>query len=250
MSDSKLSVFRYDSQGCIESEEFDIFQYLPLFVTMIAIFQRFSLRTWGLSERDATKVKVDNKSFRLANTPTPFQLTGRRTTGTFAKYDEDALNDTTDPPHTNGDGEPQCEPATEHVNPDDWPDGMPLFLKSSWVECARCPEFHLIAKAHERANTLLPVEYREMVTDHIPTVIAAQECVNDTTARFRLFLKFSGAFPHLNVDYIRNHARVRIWIVMPRLLAIHKLELEPSKFLSVFWDAIRCEPARLKVSHP
>lgn len=239
--DTKLSVRRFDAQSCIESEDFDIFQSLPLFVVMIAIFQRFSLHTWGLTEKDAMKVKIDNKSFRLAPTETPFQLNGRRTTGTSAIYDDDDPDEDVSSSESSSRGNDERHSTTDAFrgNPDEWENGMPLFFKSYWVECARNPEHHFISETHKRANTILPERYRRMVTDHIPTVIAAQVCKNDTTARFRLFLRFAGAFPHLNVEYIQAHARVRVWIVMPRLRAIHKLE--PSQFMTVLWDSIRCE---------
>lgn len=241
--DTKLSVRRFDAQSCIESEDFDIFQSLPLFVVMIAIFQRFSLHTWGLTEKDAMKVKVDNKSFRLAPTETPFQLNGRRTTGTSAIYDDDAPDEDVSSSESSSRGNDERHSTTDAFrgNPDEWENGMPLFFKSYWVECARNPEHHFISETHKRANTILPERYRRMVTDHIPTVIAAQVCKNDTTARFRLFLRFAGAFPHLNVESIPAHARVRVWIVMPRLRAIHKLE--PSQFMTVLWDSIRCKQA-------
>lgn len=92
-----------------------------------------------------------------------------------------------------------------------------------------------------RAKTLLPENFRKMVTDHIPTVIAAQVCSSVSTARFRLFLKFAGAFPHLSVNDIQKRARVRVWIVMPRLHAIHKVREQPPKFLNVFGEIIRCK---------
>lgn len=188
------------------------------------------------------KVTVENKTFHLLPTPTPFQLNGRRTTGTFAKYDKELSGEETS---TKGYGsDDTCSTANSELdcgNPDDGDDGMPFFFKSSWTEWVRDLEFQMIRLAHERAKTLLPENFRKMVTDHIPTVIAAQVCRSVSTARFRLFLKFAGAFPHLSVDDIQKRARVRVWMVMPRLHAIHKLREQPPNFLNVFGEIIRCK---------
>lgn len=204
--------------------------------------QRFSLRTWGLTEKDATRVKVGNKAFRLFPTPTPFQLNGRRKTGTFARLDEDFNEDITDESSSSSQdhNDDRCSfpPTTAYGNPNDWNDRMPLFFKSTWTESVRYLEFQVIIVIRKRVKEFLPEKYRTMVTDHIPIIVAAEQCKNVTTARFRLLLKFAGAFSHLSVDNIQKRARVRVWMVTPRLLSIHKLE--PSKFLHVFWDAIRC----------
>lgn len=240
--DSSLSVYRFDAQGCIQTEPFDILDQLPILVLMMIILQRFSHHTWGLTEKDSSKVKIGDTAFRLAPSRSPFQVNGRRTSCAFAKYDEDMTNESMNSSSVGQDGKTHCTPAssTRHGNLDVWRDGMPLFLKSTWTEWVRFPEFYMISLAYERANTLLPEEFRRMVTDHIPTVIAAQQCKTVSTARFRLFLKFAGAFPHLSMEDIKKRARVRVLMVMPRLQSVHKIE--PSLFLNALWDSIRCKP--------
>ena len=57
---------------------------LPLFVLALMIFQRFTPRVLGMSQRDSTTVKVGDKTFFLKEASQHFQLRGRRTFGTPA----------------------------------------------------------------------------------------------------------------------------------------------------------------------
>ena len=80
-----LSLRWYDAQGCIESETFDFLENLPLFITMIIIFQRYTPYLWGISQQDSSEVDIDGHLFRIVETPPRFQLHGRRTTSFNAR---------------------------------------------------------------------------------------------------------------------------------------------------------------------
>lgn len=82
--DEKLSLRWFDAEGCIEGISFDFVKRLPLFVLMVMIFQRFSPRALGLSQRDATRVVVNNQTFDIEERKQLFQLFGRRTFGSPA----------------------------------------------------------------------------------------------------------------------------------------------------------------------
>ena len=89
--DGALSLRWYDAQGCIQSRDFDFMEQLPLFVLMIMIFQRFTPRALGLSQRDSTKVEVGGKSFYINEEAQQFQLHGRRTFGSPASTEPPIL---------------------------------------------------------------------------------------------------------------------------------------------------------------
>ena len=75
-----LSLRWYDAQGCIESEPFNFLENLPLFITMIIIFQRYTPYLWGITQQDSSKVDINGHTFHIDEVPSRFQLHGRRTT--------------------------------------------------------------------------------------------------------------------------------------------------------------------------
>ena len=98
--DGALSLRWYDAQGCIQSRDFDFMEQLPLFVLMIMIFQRFTPRALGLSQRDSTKVEVGGKSFYINEEAQQFQLHGRRTFGSPASTEPPILPTVQEPQTT------------------------------------------------------------------------------------------------------------------------------------------------------
>ena len=59
-------------------------EQLPLFVLMIMIFQRFTPRALGLSQRDTTKIEVDDKSFYINDNSQQSQTRGKQAVGSPA----------------------------------------------------------------------------------------------------------------------------------------------------------------------
>lgn len=212
-----LSLRWYDAQGCIECEFFDFLDQLPLFIVMTMIFQRFNSYMWGISQNDDTTVEVAGRRFYLAEEPLPFQLKGRRTAATCAEPEPDNLQNT------------ERRPTV---------DEMTLFFKSTWRERIRTPEYDIIKLIDDRAINHLPEEFRKMVTDHLPTVIASQECTNENTATIRVLLQQAATGGVIKVEKELYGARVRTWMVTRRLEAV--IDLEPSDFLRVYWDSMRC----------
>jgi len=51
-TDSELTLFWYDCQGCIEAEKMNIIEELPLLVLIIRIFEDFPLGVWGYTPID------------------------------------------------------------------------------------------------------------------------------------------------------------------------------------------------------
>lgn len=224
-----MSLRWYDAQGVIESEPLDILKQLPIFVMMIVIFQRFNLYMWGVSQRDASKVEVDGQKFCLDYVPTPFQLCGRRTTGTFAEH-ESCLTD-------GNEGEDVLHNANQGFRQNKKKKKR-LFFKSSWKEICRGKEYEIIKVGRKRLRRLLPKMYQPMVKNHIPQVIASQECTSESTAVIRFFLDEAEGNALAGGEINQKGARVMVWMVTPRLRPIHTLD--PANFWRVYWDIIRC----------
>lgn len=213
--DADLSVRYYDAEGCVESFSFDILEHLPVFVLMVMIFQRFSPELWGLAQRDASKMNIDESTFYLEpqtaedEVGARFQLFGRRSFAAAASSDPSA-------------------------------DTYTLFCKSSWAESTRTKEPDIINIAHERANKLLPGKYSEMVTKHIPEVVKSRVCNEASTATFRLFLElvWSTQITQIKKEEIKKRARVNVLLVTHQLKQI--TVLKPSEFWKVFWEINRC----------
>lgn len=128
---------------------------------------------------------------------------------------------------------PQTQDAESSVDPYD---DHPYFFKSSWTEDSRVKEPTIINKAHERAKERLPDGYSQMVTNHLPKIVASE--IRTSTARFRLAVKKAGGFKERDVDEIKSKGRVQVVMVTRRLKKI--TDLEPSDFWKVFWDINRC----------
>lgn len=125
------------------------------------------------------------------------------------------------------------EPSVSEVK-----DEIPLFYKSSWVKCIDSKEPDTIKIANERANTLLPEKFRKMVIDHIPTIIASQVCDKHPTSTIRLLVRNVDESTQFKEEDIRNHSRVRVWLVTQMLEPSH--DLEPPEFWRIFWEILRC----------
>ena len=115
-----------------------------------------------------------------------------------------------------------------------------IFIKSSWVEERKeHKEPEIIRIANDRASSLLPQKYRNMVTNHIPTVITSDEHTSDSTSIIRLLLKRAGGIEDMSLDDIHNHARIQIVLVTKKLQPVQ--DLAPVDFWKAFWDIARCE---------
>lgn len=219
-----LSLRWYDAEGCIESDEIDIVKQTPMLVLLLMVLQRFDKRMWGLTLDDPTRVKVGDKCYLLdSELDCTYELTGRRTLGANA----------TPLPAADLPTQPQAN-------------GTSLFLKSSYAKCRDPKEPDIIDIIHERANSFLPEKYRKMVTDHVPTVIASEECESESTAIIRLLIKGAGGLAQLTEEDIMKESRVRMYMVTRKLQVLQNLP--PSDFLRIFWELIRCMCARLDSS--
>lgn len=178
---------------------------------MLIIFQRFNKRMWGI---DAEKLESENEVFQPDREKRcRFELIGRRTFASpVVRVVESSVEDTKDE--------------------------MPLFYKSSWVNCIHLKEPDTINLAHQRANTLLPEKFRKMVTDHIPTVIASRICYKSATSTIRFLISAVNDSAQFKEKAIWKHARVRVWLVTRKLEPVRNLE--PPVFWKVFWEILRC----------
>lgn len=82
LCDEQLTLYWYDSQGCIEADKINILTDLPLLIVMIMIFEDFPLGMWGetpidIWAKDDHQGKVNYK--RQGPEVGSFQLRGRRT---------------------------------------------------------------------------------------------------------------------------------------------------------------------------
>lgn len=175
----------------------------------VMVFQRCDKQMWGQSLEDPAKVEVGDESYVLeAETRSSFDFTGRRTFGASAAL----LRQSTQP--------------------------QTMFFKSSWMKSSDRKEPEIIGIIHDRANSLLPQEYRKMVTDHIPAVVGSKECKAESTTIIRLLIKIAGGFSDLSTGDISKQGRVRVWMVTRKLKKLHRIG--PSVFWRVFWELIRC----------
>lgn len=195
-----------------------------MLVLLLMVLQRFDRRMWGLSLDSPTKFKIGSECFSIESPmDCAFEFAGRRTFGATA----------VPLPSTDQDAEPQAN------NP-------PLFFKSSYAKCCDRKEPDIINIIHERANSLLPEKFRRMVTDHVPTVIASEECESESTAIIRLLIKESGGFAQLSEKDIIKESRVRVRMVTRKLHVLQNLP--PASFWRIFWELIRCTSLGLNSS--
>ena len=188
-----------------------------MFVTLVMILQRLDRKMWGLSQVASEVVE------RSSNGPVElktecrgqFELIGRRT------YCASII------PKRESDGEGEVTPTS-------------LFLKSNWAEERQeHKEPDVIRTAHDRASTLLPEKYRDMVINHIPAVITSDECTAESTSTIRLLMRKAGEMKEMSVDDIHSHARVQVFLVSQKLQPVE--DLTPVDFWQVFWDIVRCK---------
>ena len=213
--DNLLSLQWYDAQGCIQSDAIDVMEETPLFVTLIMVLQRLDRMMWGISQGALKVVEHGVGSSAELNTECRgrFELVGRRSyCASVTKSEEDTAATTS------------------------------FFLKSRWAEERQeYKEPDIIRIAHDRASKLLPKEYRDMITMHIPDVVASGECTTESTMRIRLLMKKAGGLEDMCIDCIYQYARVQVVLVTKKLQPVD--DLSPIEFWRVFWDIIRCKPA-------
>lgn len=192
---------------------------------MVMVFQCFTPYMWGVSQSDASKVEIGGQVYHLGRAATKFELNGRRTSGAFAEPElsHNGISETT---------------AEKDVRLDE--DNMTLFFKCTNAECARVKEPTVISTVADRIDEHMPVEFCPMVTNHIPTVIASQECSSETTATIRFFLDEAMNSSKAVKDRNQERARVRVWMIAERLKGLHTLTV-PSQFWRGFWDIVRCK---------
>ena len=117
------------------------------------------------------------------------------------------------------------------------PEERTLFFKQSWTESTRHKEFDIIMTAYSRAEALLK-EHSRMVTDHLPTVEAAEASSADVTSVFRTLIYEIGGLEGTSKADIEKRSRVKVWMVNERLKPV--TSLKPDDFWKVFWDIVRC----------
>jgi hypothetical protein len=241
-----LTLYWYDSQGCIAANTINIVAQLPLLVVMIKIFQDFPLGMWGYTPvdiwtKDGKGVTVPYE--RKENPVGSFQITGRRTFTADAnrsKPTSTSMNATTlrrSNRNSKSKVEPQtAEPQTSSSNDEHSRENLRkdevsqdiLFLKSAWPEMARRKEPEVIMEAYKRANELLGTEAPSL-TDHLPVVINFQELAYTSTKIIRCLIKST----------TKDGFRVQLWMLSMKLLAIHSLD--PVDFWRAFWQTLQCE---------
>lgn len=106
------------------------------------------------------------------------------------------------------------------------------------MEVKRVPEFATVKLIFARAQQHLPARYLEMVTNHLPDIVAGEECHGVTTADIRLHAKLAGGLPDISEGEIMERARVRILMLSRKLE--HVSNLSPPEFWKVFWEIMRC----------
>jgi hypothetical protein len=237
-----LTLFWYDSQGCIEADRINIIKELPLLVVMIRIFEDFPLGMWGYTPvnvwtEDENKTKVPYS--RKENPVGSFQIIGRRTfTADATKIRIQTATAPTTAPSVRRSGrlnicvQPQpsssCDEHSEDAQSEDEPSVDILFLKSAWPETKRRKEPEVIIEAYKRAEELLGTEARS-VTNHLPVLINSEELAYTSTEIIRRLVKSTTT----------DGFRVQLWILSKKLQPIHALG--PNDFWVAFWHTLRCK---------
>lgn len=111
-------------------------------------------------------------------------------------------------------------------------------FKKDDKEAKRVPEYATVKLIYARAQQHLPARYLEMVTNHLPDIVAGEECHGVTTADIRLHAKLAGGLPDISEGEIMERARVRILMLSRKLE--HVSNLSPPEFWKVFWEIMRC----------
>jgi len=217
--DSKLTLWWYDAQGCIKTTPIDLIEQLPLFVTMIMIFQRFDDRMLGLPEG---AIDVVSEGVLVLDRPL-FVLAGRRTfTG---RVEEHPINSSARGPSGRVTRFTALHPPVLDNSPALSSPG--IFFKSAWPENTHRKEPALIAEALKRANAYFPENHVSSVIDHLPTVIASEELKHTSTSIIRHLLGLS-----------TEGARTQVWMASETLQPIIKVNV--AMFKKYYWELVRC----------
>lgn len=134
-------------------------------------------------------------------------------------------NDTGEEAVANVDGQPTSEITAGYC------------FKQNDMEVTRDPEYETVKVAIVQTDRL-PEKYRNMVKQHLPDIVAGEQCHALTTADIRLQTKLAGGLPDLSEEEIMKKARVRIRMLSRTLKGVTKLS--PSEFWKVFWEIMRC----------
>jgi len=226
-----LTLYWYDSQGCIEADKINIIEELPLLVIMIRIFEDFPLGMWGytpidiwVEDENKTKVHYRHQEKFMGS----FQIISRRTfTADATRIPLQTAAASTPALNTQRSGRlnKQRHPSSPH----DKQSEDILFLKSAWPETKRRKEPEVILEAYKRVEALLGTEARS-VTKHLPVLVNFEELAYTSTEIIRDLVKSTTT----------DGFCVQIWMLSKRLQPIHALK--PSEFWMAFWHTLRCKP--------
>ncbi|KAH6904266.1 hypothetical protein BKA70DRAFT_1432476 [Coprinopsis sp. MPI-PUGE-AT-0042] len=228
-NDNKISLRWYDPQGCIFTTPVDIVSQLPLFVALIALFQRFNKQMHGSASFELKAViQGEEIPFDIPDTSaTPWQLKGRHTV-TASPIRKGSKGVVTAPAAHPGHsiGTRAATKAAAAVQASSPPEKLrDLFFKLTWREEVRSPEGYIIQTAKDRANRYLP--HPEWVTDHLPDVKYYGEYRSMSTKHIRLAL-----------GIISDDHRVPTIMLSTKLVTFD--DVDPLEFSQRFWEIIRC----------
>ncbi|KAM6495139.1 hypothetical protein JOM56_009762 [Amanita muscaria] len=256
LSDAKLTLFWYDSQGCIEANRINIIEELPLLVVMIRIFEDFPLGMWGYTPVDVwteDKNKTKVPYCRKENPVGSFQIIGRRTfTGdatpqkTIQVQTASTFTTAANVRRSGRLNKRNCQPqpsssSDEHSKDNQSEDEQSediLFLKSAWPETTRRKEPEVIMEAYKRAEELLGTEARS-VTDHLPVLVSFKGLAYTSTEIIRRLVKSTTT----------DGFCVQLWMLSKKLQPMHALD--PKDFWTAFWHTLRCHSLlwRIGIAH-
>jgi len=233
-------LYWYDSQGCIETDNINIIEELPLLVIMIRIFEDFPPGMWGYTPieiwaEDENKTKVH---YRRQEKPMgSFQIISRRTfTADVTRIPLPTGASAPAPnPQRSSSLHTQCHQSSlraehsENTSPKNEQSEDILFLKSAWPETKRRKEPEVIIEAYRRAEALLEAEAGN-VTDHLPVLVNFKELAYTSTEIIRDLVKSTTT----------DGFCVQVWMLLKKLQPIHTLD--PSDFWTAFWHTLRCKP--------
>ena len=223
--DDVLHLWWYDKQNAIQSYGIRITEHLPYLVAMIMIFQRFNPRTWGASEIDLSNLSITGNEPEAHGDALyeideetrkgQFQLIGRCT------FTADVLlkNLKHNQGRTRGMTNQNSTQAKEENR---------RFLKISWPEANRDPEWRVIETARTRIQEIPDVTIQSSVRNHIPIVWHHHDIENAATDTIRHLLELP----------VRG-TRILRMIVFEKLRPI--ITLEPDDLWVAFWQIVQCE---------
>ena len=228
--DAKLTLFWYDSQGCIQANSINIIQELPLLAVMIRIFEDFPLGMWGYTPiniwtKDENQRKVPYRHNK--NPVGSFQIISRWTfTADTSKKKLKVQTATASITTLNARRScclskwaTQLQPLTsidEHSEDEELDNGQSgdtLFLKSAWPETKRCKEPEVIIEAYKCTKELLGME-SQSVTDHLPVLINSQALAYSSTEIIHCLVKST----------TMDGFHVQLWMLLKKLQPIHVLD--------------------------